>query len=143
MTERIRKDSFFCDEDGMFHGKIKRLYPFGAERKRAVYEELRRQADVFAASGLAFHHADSHHHVHTVPAIAPIVRRVMYEFHIGKLRIHRNVERTSMAKSVFKTACNAGLKAAGLGGSPGRPLKEEPPSRWRWSEAAPLRRKAF
>lgn len=114
LTERIRKDSFFCDEDGMFHGKIKRLYPFGAERKRAVYEELRRQAEVFAASGLAFHHADSHHHVHTVPAIAPIVRRVMYEFHIGKLRIHRNVERTSMAKSVFKAACNAGLKAAGL-----------------------------
>lgn len=114
LTERIQKDPFFCDDDGMFHGRIKRLQPFGVERKRAVYEELHRQAEVFAASGLAFHHADSHHHVHTVPAIAPIVRRVMEEFHIGKLRIHRNVERTSMAKRVFKAMCNARLKAAGL-----------------------------
>ena len=114
LTDRIRNDPFFCDGNGMFHGRLKRLQPFGAERKRAVYEELHRQAEAFAASGLTFHHADSHHHVHTVPAVAPIVRRVMEEFHIEKLRIHRNVGGTTAAKRAFKAMCNAKLKAAGL-----------------------------
>lgn len=114
LTEAIRRDPFFCDGDGMFHGRVKRFQPFGAERKRAVYGELRKQAEAFAASGLAFHHADSHHHVHTVPAVAPIVRRVMEEFHIQKLRIHKNVGPASLPKRAFKAANNGLLKLEGL-----------------------------
>lgn len=115
LTEGIRNDPFFCNRDGMFHGKIKRVWSFGTERKQMVYEELHKQAETFAASGLVFHHADSHHHVHLMPAITPIVRHVMKEFRIEKLRIHGNVGRTAVVKRTIRAVeCNVGLRVAGL-----------------------------
>lgn len=110
LTEEIKNDPFFCNTDGRFHGNFNRMKPISAYRKKLIYGELCAQADRFSASGLNFHHADSHHHIHTAPIISPIVCRVVKEYSISKLRIHRNVGQFSAAKRLFKAGNNAKLR---------------------------------
>lgn len=109
LTEAIRKNPRFCDESGCFHGKIARYQPLDRKSREEVLEELMAQAQRFADSGLAFHHADSHHHIHTAPIITPLVSKVMKRFGIRKLRIHRNVGLMSSLKRSMKQAYNLAL----------------------------------
>ena len=120
LTEAIGGNTRFCDENGMFHGKIARYKPLDSASKKQVLAELTAQAQRFADSGLVFHHADSHHHIHTAPIITPLVCKVMKQFGIKKLRIHRNIGAMSALKRTMKQLFNltlAGKKYTPLFGS--------------------------
>lgn len=120
LTEAIRTNPGFCDEKGLFHGKIARYRALDKESRRQVLAELTAQAQRFADSGLAFHHADSHHHIHTAPVITPLVCKVMKQFGIKKLRIHRNIGTMSSLKKSMKQLYNltlGGKKYSALFGS--------------------------
>lgn len=109
LTEAIGKNPRFCDENGCFHGKIARYQPLDCKSREEVLAELMAQAQRFADSGLMFHHADSHHHIHTAPVITPLVCKVMKRFGIQKLRIHRNIGPMSSLKKALKQAFNLTL----------------------------------
>lgn len=111
LTERIRKNPLFCDEQGQFHGKFPRYQWLDRTTRQQIREELTAQAKRFADSGLSFHHADSHHHSHTAPFVTPIVRKVMKEFGISGLRLHRNIGAISMPKMVLKQLWNKSIGA--------------------------------
>lgn len=110
LTEAIRRNPLFCDEQGQFHGQFPRYQPLNRASRQQVREELTAQAKRFADSGLAFHHADSHHHSHTAPFITPIVRSVMKEFGITGLRLHRNIGVISGVKRLWKRFWNSWIQ---------------------------------
>lgn len=114
LTDAIKTDPFFCGTDGSFHMHVKRYTVLNREQKQHAYEELKAQAKRFRDRGLAFHHADSHHHIHTAPNIFPIVMQVMKEFGIEKTRISRNIGRMSLPKKLLKNGFNAVLKLQNL-----------------------------
>src|SRR5260370_29442263 len=53
--------------------------------------ELCAQVDHLLASGVSISHIDSHHHVHTVPFIFPVIKAVQRRYHIRKIRISKNI----------------------------------------------------
>ncbi len=105
LTESIASFSEFC-ANGVFHKHINRYKPLSAEAKKAVYEELSAQANKIQAAGVNIAHADSHHHIHTAPFIAPIIFRVCKEHSIQKIRLHRNIGAISGYKMLMKKAYN-------------------------------------
>ncbi len=109
LTESIASFSEFC-ENGIFHGHINRYKPLSGKAKKAVYEELSAQANKIQAAGINISHADSHHHIHTAPFIAPIVFRVCKEYGIRKIRLHRNIGAISGYKKLMKKAYNKKLR---------------------------------
>ncbi len=109
LTESIASFSEFC-ENGVFHRHINRYKPLSAEAKKAVYEELSTQANKIQAAGINISHADSHHHIHTSPFIAPIVFRVCREHGIRKIRLHRNIGAIAGYKMLLKKAYNKKLR---------------------------------
>lgn len=114
LTEGIKFDSFFCNKEGCFHGKIRRYKRMTVEQKLHAYQELWTQAVKYANTGLLFHHADSHHHIHTAPYITPIVIAVMKEFNIKGLRQHRDIGDINVIKKGMKKACNFNLRCKNL-----------------------------
>ena len=114
LTDGIKKDPFFCDENGAFHMHPQRYKALPRETKKRVYDELRAQAKRFFDAGFACHHADSHHHIHTAPFLFPIVLDVAKEFGIRKLRRTRDIGAISFPKNVLKNAFNARLRRLGM-----------------------------
>lgn len=106
LTEAIGRNPRFCDDLGVFHGKVNRYMPLDKVSRHQVLEELTAQAQRFMDSGLVFHHADSHHHIHTAPVILPLVRDVADKFEIKQLRIHRNIGKISALKKWMKQLFN-------------------------------------
>lgn len=114
LTDGIKKDPFFCDENGQFHMHPERYKPLSAETKKRAHEELVAQAKRFFGAGLSCHHADSHHHIHTAPFIFPVVLDVAKEFKITSFRLTRDIGAVSFPKNVLKTLFNARLRRLGL-----------------------------
>src|SRR5262249_14353842 len=71
---------------------------------RAMYEELCAQVERVLSAGVAISHFDSHHHIHTVPFIFPIVKAVQRRFSIHKIRLSKNIYTEQMP-------CSAALRA--------------------------------
>jgi chitin disaccharide deacetylase len=58
---------------------------------RSVYLEFCAQVEHLLALGVPISHVDSHHHVHTVPYVIPIVKAVQRRYGIRKVRIGKNI----------------------------------------------------
>lgn len=102
LTNEMRECSYFCDIAGNFHNQFSRLRPLDKKKKVIVYNELKAQFNKYIETGLIIHHVDSHHHVHTAISIMPVVIKLMNEYGIEKIRIHRNVGNISGMKKVGK-----------------------------------------
>ena len=113
LTEGIKNDPFFC-EHGSFHMHINRRIPLTPQQKNHAYEELCAQAQRFKDTGLRFHHADSHHHIHTAPFLIPVFQKVFEEYGINMVRIHRNVGSIPFYKREIKKVYNTQLNRKGL-----------------------------
>lgn len=113
LTDGIKRDPFFCNKDGVFIIYINRYKSLTNEQKRHAYDELKAQAERFKKTGLLFHHADSHHHVHTAPFIFPIVMAVAKEYNIKKIRAFRNYGNIPITKKFGKAAYNLRLDVGG------------------------------
>jgi chitin disaccharide deacetylase len=98
----------FCGADGSFAFKRERpLFRLAKSAKEAVYEELRMQLQKVVEAGIQPVHLDSHHHIHTEWAIAPLVSRLAKEFHVPRIRLSRNMGRQSnYLKRLYKTIFN-------------------------------------
>jgi predicted glycoside hydrolase/deacetylase ChbG (UPF0249 family) len=77
------------DESGMFRDVI-RSVPWSASLLRAVATELAAQIQSLIARGVRISHIDSHHHVHTIPVMYPVVKYLQARFGIRRVRISWN-----------------------------------------------------
>jgi len=126
LTQRIRRQSLFCDSNGKFKTARRRIIRLSASDKIALSEEIRAQISKCREFGLPITHVDSHHHVHEEWGIASILIKMMKEFKIPYIRIMANIvpDRTlirrfyisgfnTLLKSfrISKTDCFGGIEA--------------------------------
>lgn len=110
LTDSIKRNRLFCDNDGVYHGKINRYKYLNSSEQNEVFLELKAQVEKMKQAGFIIQHADSHHHIHTAPFITPIVCAVMKEYGIEGLRLHRNIGNISWKKVILKKVYNRELK---------------------------------
>lgn len=79
------------DEHGCFAGNRLREIKIDHTLKEAIFAEWSAQLDRLYALKIPISHIDSHHHMHTVPALLPIVKRLQAKFGIQRVRISMNI----------------------------------------------------
>lgn len=105
------------DEDGCFAtGRIREI-PIGRRLLGGLAREFSCQIERLRELGLAPSHIDSHHDVHTIPALFPVVKWLQRRHSIRKVRIARNLyrpdQRPPRLLRLKKTAWNLGLRMLG------------------------------
>ena len=82
----------FCDSSGGFvYQRARPLFRLGRAQRSAIYEEMQAQLERLLAAGIHPTHLDSHHHVHTEWAIAPLVCRLARVYGVPRIRLTRNM----------------------------------------------------
>lgn len=76
--------------DGRFHKNFRQARPSPA-LLRAIYDELSAQIERLISLGVPISHIDSHHHIHTVPFVVPVIRAVQQRYGIRRIRISKNI----------------------------------------------------
>jgi chitin disaccharide deacetylase len=120
LTAEIRRLRRFCDREGIFRlwRGGERAFRLGADEKAAVATELRAQVELARASGFRVAHLDSHHHVHTEPAIAGVVIALARELGVPRVRLARNCGAgLGPANRAWKAVYNSQVRRAGLAGT--------------------------
>jgi chitin disaccharide deacetylase len=105
------------DENGHFNGNAIREVKIGVPMMRAIFQEWCSQIENLAAMGVEISHLDSHHHVHTIPRLLPVLVALRRRYGISKVRISRNLyqgsERPSPYLAAGKRLYNLALRSAG------------------------------
>jgi chitin disaccharide deacetylase len=76
--------------DGTFRGNIREV-SISRDLRRAIYVEWSAQIETLRSAGVKLSHIDSHHHVHTIPALFTVLKRIQKRFGIRKVRISMNL----------------------------------------------------
>lgn len=88
------------DDKGRFAGEgVLRAAKLTAPLKEAIFRELCLQVEKVKSMGVNVSHFDSHNHVHTLPGLFPVLKRVQQYFSIRKVRITRNIYGRSSSPS--------------------------------------------
>ena len=82
------------DENGSFNGKLN--HDSNGVRKDlslffGITKEFCFQIEALLSLGVSISHIDSHHHVHTLPYLFPILKYVQRKYKIRKVRICKNI----------------------------------------------------
>lgn len=90
------------NDKGCFAGEERlRAVSVTSSLREAFFKELCLQVDKIRSMGVKISHLDSHNHVHTIPALFSVLKRVQRCFDIRKVRITRNIySPTSPASAV-------------------------------------------
>ena len=92
ITQLLREFPAFCDDGGrLVYDRQRALMQLGRKEKEGLYGELKAQLEKVLSAGIRPTHLDSHHHVHTEWAIAPLVCRLAREYGIRRIRLTRNM----------------------------------------------------
>lgn len=78
------------DSAGRFSGNTREIGSLFAMRQ-AIFQEWCAQIDLLQQLGVPLSHIDGHHHIHTVPALFPVLKAVQRRYRIRKVRISLNV----------------------------------------------------
>jgi predicted glycoside hydrolase/deacetylase ChbG (UPF0249 family) len=78
------------DGDGMFLGNLRSLRP-SPSLLQACFDELDAQIHFLQANGIQPSHLDSHHHIHTVAWLFPVIYGLQNKYRIRKVRNTMNV----------------------------------------------------
>jgi len=102
------------NDAGVMSREIENAGP-SRDRMRAAYEEWCAQIERVASAGIPISHIDSHNHVHTRPALFPVVKAVQRRYGIRKVRLSKNLytadQPCANALMVKKRLYNAALRA--------------------------------
>jgi predicted glycoside hydrolase/deacetylase ChbG (UPF0249 family) len=79
------------DEQGSFAGNRLREIKIDSKLREAIFVEWSAQLDRLYALKIPVSHIDSHHHMHTVPELLPVVKRLQEKFRIKRVRISMNI----------------------------------------------------
>ena len=101
------------NSDGDFAGNLRNV-AYNADLRDALFGEWSAQVERARELGVPVSHIDSHHHVHTHPAVFTVLKRVQRRFGIRKVRLSRNVlgltERLSSRLRASKIVWNLALR---------------------------------
>jgi predicted glycoside hydrolase/deacetylase ChbG (UPF0249 family) len=78
------------DNNGNFTKKLFHITPSFA-LLRGILFELSCQIEKLQDGGVIPSHIDSHHHIHTIPFMFPVIKRLQQKFGIRKVRLARNL----------------------------------------------------
>lgn len=118
LTAPIRSFPNFCDRSGrfnaQFHKSTKTRLMLSKAELAAVREEARAQMERYLALGLTLMHLDSHHHVHTDPAVWKAIEPLVIEYGFKTVRLSRNLyEGGSILNRVYKQRYNNRIRKIG------------------------------
>ena len=94
---REMKAAGLVDGNGSFLGNSFRQLRPSAKLLEACYEELNQQLLRLHEQGLRPTHLDSHHHIHTIPWLLPVIWRLQKKYRIFRIRNTLNVYETTTA----------------------------------------------
>ncbi|PWT85255.1 MAG: hypothetical protein C5B58_03360 [Acidobacteria bacterium] len=101
-----------------FNGNAIREVKIDALFLAAVYREWCSQIENLTRLGFTLSHLDSHHHVHTIPELLPVLAAIRRRYNICKIRISRNLyenrERPSSLLLQGKKLFNFALRVLGF-----------------------------
>jgi len=90
------------DESGSFRPRRIRQVKHDRHLLVALTNEFSCQIEKLLSSGVRLSHIDSHHHVHTIPWLFPVLKTVQRKYGIRKVRISRNIFSPSVTVSPAK-----------------------------------------
>ena len=118
LTDDIKKEKLFCNDDGLFHyKKDKRILRLTTSEKKAIYIELRSQINLCRKYGIPISHADSHGHIHEEPGMLKIIMNIVKQEKIPFLRIAQNLAKSSSYKALYRNFCNSYISLNNLAAS--------------------------
>lgn len=110
ITTNIKKCKTFCKESGEFNGnfrkrRIKNFFLTKTERK-CCKEEIEAQMNKYISMGFTMKHLDSHHHIHVIPSVLPIVVISAKKMGFQSMRIRFNLQNTNILKKIITKCIN-------------------------------------
>jgi len=100
--------------DGFFLPNRLREIRVGSELREALFNEWSAQVQKLINMGVQVSHFDSHHHIHTIPALFPVLKKLQHHFRVNKVRNSLNIypenDRISLPINIKKKLWNAGLR---------------------------------
>lgn len=101
------------NEHGEFSANIREL-KIDRRLQEAIYVEWCSQVDKLCSLDVNISHIDSHHHVHTIPALFPVLKKVQRKYEIRRVRATKNLYSKSYPASQLlllkKSAWNMAMK---------------------------------
>ena len=101
-----------------FNGNAIRNVKIDGKLRAAVFREWSAQVENLKRLGFTPSHLDSHHHVHTIPELLPVLAAIRRRYKIHKARISRNIyeseERPSSLLLAGKKIFNYALRVLGF-----------------------------
>jgi len=79
------------NEAGEFNSNRIREIHVGPRLREAIFHEWCAQIARLRTLGVELSHIDSHHHVHTIPSLFPVLKRVQRVSDIRRVRLSRNI----------------------------------------------------
>jgi predicted glycoside hydrolase/deacetylase ChbG (UPF0249 family) len=84
--------------DGFFEKRAVRSVRMTCALRNAITFELAAQVRFLLTQGVAISHFDSHHHVHTIPALFGVLKKLQLEFGISRVRSSMNMYQNRQSK---------------------------------------------
>jgi len=102
------------DDNGNFAREKIRTVPIDSALSEGIFQEFSAQIERLSSLGATVGHIDSHEHVHTIPGVFPILKKIQKRFNIRKVRISRNIygldESPPLALKLKKAVYNTALR---------------------------------
>src|SRR5581483_5326742 len=89
--------------DGIFSRNI-RLTGVKWAVLKGLYQEFCAQVDRLLEAGIQISHIDSHHHLHTLPSVLPVVKGIQRRYGIRSVRISQTIYAPGYAASHVRRA---------------------------------------
>lgn len=102
-----KKLSQILNEKGEFAGNRVREVPMDSALREAIYREWRVQIEKIRSAGVMISHIDGHHHIHTVPMLFLVLKRIQKDCDIRRIRISRTFTGKDHPFSLRKKLCKA------------------------------------
>ncbi len=114
LTTDIRRCTRLCSSQGRFCARANRFFVQRDERT-AIARELAAQINKARAAGLPITHMDSHHHIHELWPILPIVLNMAGTYNIPYVRLAVNCgDLTSASLRLYRRAVNLKIRSRGF-----------------------------
>ena len=116
LSEKCRKNSVLCDENGMFKGSfhlsLKNRFLLDRNTVEAIAEETEAQIKKYIEMGFTLMHADSHQYTHTYLSVANPVNKLLETYGFKSVRISRNIpyDNISFLYVIYKKIYNRKIR---------------------------------